>query len=79
MGYEEYDCMNCGQCNDCIMRTMEAHYEAEIEQLKERLASLEAAADEVLSEANQRGNRVTWEMVNAIKRLRAVRGQQTGG
>lgn len=39
--------------------------------------SLMAAVDEVLSETSQRGNQVTWEMLNAIKRLRAARGTDT--
>lgn len=38
-----------------------------------------AAVDEILNEAKQRGNRFTYEMVEAIKRLRSSRGQQTGG
>ena len=41
----ECDCMNCGTCHDCIILTMEASHEAELADLRSRLASAESDRD----------------------------------
>ena len=39
---DENDCMNCGQCHDCIVLTMETAHEAEVAELRAEIAAKDA-------------------------------------
>lgn len=54
-------------------------WQSEIERLRTRLAALEAAVDEVIRIADSGGGKLPHVIWAAIDRLRAARGQHTGG
>jgi len=46
----EYDCMNCGQCHDCVVLTMEMAHEAEVAELRAEIAAKDAEIERLRAE-----------------------------